>query len=47
MKRICSVVAVTFMLYVAACSVAYRLRHPEMTETQLFRSLDDAFLWRE
>jgi hypothetical protein len=41
------IVLVILLLYVVTASVVYRLRHPTLTETQLFFKLPDALLFRK
>lgn len=38
-------VAVILATYFAIAMTAYRFRHPEMTETQLFKNIPDAMIW--
>jgi hypothetical protein len=40
-------IAVIFAVYVMVSVIAYRFRHPEMTETQLLVNVRDALLWSD
>ncbi len=37
---------VILLLYLAVSTMAYRFRHPEQTETQLFLHILDAICWQ-
>lgn len=37
---------ILFLIYMAISVTAYRFRHPDRTETQLFLEIPDALMWR-
>lgn len=45
--RLALILLAVASLYFIIADIRYRLKHPEMTETQLLLNLDDIVLWRD
>jgi hypothetical protein len=39
-------IVLVIIFYIVIASLAYRFRHPDQTETELFINFPDAMIWR-
>lgn len=46
MKKLAYKIAVVIAVYFFVSITVYRFKHPKMTETELFKNIPEALLWK-